>query len=146
MKVSFKTTMPKEGSFERKWYVVDAADKTLGRFASRVASVLKGKNKPFYAPHVDCGDFVVVVNAAKIRLTGKKAKLKEYLHNTQYPGGMRSEKFEDLIRNKPERVLYYAIHGMLPKNKIGSVMIKKLKIYKDDKHPHSAQHPEPLAI
>jgi large subunit ribosomal protein L13 len=146
VKVSFKTKMPKEGSFERKWFVADATDKTLGRFASRIASVLKGKHRPYYAPHVDCGDFVVILNASKIRLTGKKAKLKEYLHNTQYPGGMRSEKFEVLIRTNPERILYYAIHGMLPKNILGSHMIKKLKIYKDDKHPHAAQNPEPLAF
>lgn len=144
MKISFKTAMPKAETIERKWYVVDAADKTLGRFATKVATILNGKNKPYYAPHVDCGDHVIVLNAAKIRLTGKKAKMKEYVRNTMYPGGNRVEKFEDLIRTKPEKILYAAIHGMLPKNKLGSVMIKKLKVYADEKHPHTAQNPEPL--
>lgn len=144
MKISFKTAMPKAETIERKWYVVDAADKTLGRFATKVATILNGKNKPYYAPHVDCGDHVIVLNASKIRLTGKKAKMKEYVRNTMYPGGNRVEKFEDLIRTKPEKILYAAIHGMLPKNKLGSVMIKKLKVYADEKHPHTAQNPEPL--
>lgn len=146
MKVSFKTKMPKADTIQRKWYIVDASDKTLGRFASHVASILRGKNKAYYAPHVDCGDHVIILNAKNIRLTGKKTKLKEYIHNTMYPGGQRVEKFEELIRTKPERILYYAIHGMLPKNRLGSVMIKKLKIYADDKHPHASQNPEPLSI
>ena len=144
MKISFKTAMPKGDSIQRKWYIVDAADKTLGRFSSRVARIINGKNKPFYAPHVDCGDFVIVLNAGKIRLTGKKAKVKEYVHNTMYPGGNRTEKFEDLIRSNPEKIIYMAIHGMLPKNRLGSEMIKKLKIYAGDKHPHAAQNPETL--
>ncbi len=144
MKISFKTAMPKGNSIQRKWYIVDAADKTLGRFSSRVATIINGKNKAFYAPHVDCGDYVIVLNAAKIRLTGKKTKAKEYVHNTMYPGGNRTEKFEDLIRSHPEKIIYMAIHGMLPKTRLGSEMIKKLKIYADDKHPHAAQNPEPL--
>lgn len=144
MKMSYKTAMPKADTIERKWYIVDAADQTLGRFATRVANILNGKNKAYFAPHVDCGDHVIILNAAKIRLTGKKAKLKEYVHNTMYPGGNRVEKFEDLIRTNPEKILYAAIHGMLPKNRLGSVMIKKLKVYADDKHPHTAQNPEPL--
>lgn len=144
MKVSNKTLMPKADQIKQKWFVVDAADQTLGRFASRVASILKGKNKAYYAPHVDCGDFVVVVNADKVRLTGKKTKIKEYIHNTMYPGGQRITKFEDMIRTKPERVVYLAVHGMLPKNTLGANMIKKLKIYAGEKHPHSAQNPEAL--
>ncbi|HNE85323.1 MAG TPA: 50S ribosomal protein L13 [bacterium] len=136
--------MPKADQIKQKWFVVDAADQTLGRFASRVASILKGKNKAYYAPHVDCGDFVVVVNADKVRLTGKKTKIKEYIHNTMYPGGQRITKFEDMIRTKPERVVYLAVHGMLPKNTLGAKMIKKLKIYAGEKHPHSAQNPETL--
>ena len=144
MKVSNKTLMPKADQIKQKWFVVDAADQTLGRFASRVASILKGKNKAYYAPHVDCGDFVVVVNADKVRLTGKKTKIKEYIHNTMYPGGQRITKFEDMIRTKPERVVYLAVHGMLPKNTLGAKMIKKLKIYAGEKHPHSAQNPEAL--
>ena len=144
MKVSNKTLMPKADQIKQKWFVVDAADQTLGRFASRVASILKGKNKAYYAPHMDCGDFVVVVNADKVRLTGKKTKIKEYIHNTMYPGGQRITKFEDMIRTKPERVVYLAVHGMLPKNTLGANMIKKLKIYAGEKHPHSAQNPETL--
>ncbi len=144
MKVSNKTLMPKADQIKQKWFVVDAADQTLGRFASRVASILKGKNKAYYAPHMDCGDFVVVVNADKVRLTGKKTKIKEYIHNTMYPGGQRITKFEDMIRTKPERVVYLAVHGMLPKNTLGAKMIKKLKIYAGEKHPHSAQNPETL--
>ncbi|HMV26720.1 50S ribosomal protein L13 [bacterium] len=136
--------MPKADQIKQKWFVVDAADQTLGRFASRVASILKGKNKAYYAPHMDCGDFVVVVNADKVRLTGKKTKIKEYIHNTMYPGGQRITKFEDMIRTKPERVVYLAVHGMLPKNTLGAKMIKKLKIYAGEKHPHSAQNPETL--
>lgn len=146
MKVSFKTAMPKKETMERQWYIIDAADKTLGRFASRVALVLNGKHKPSYAPHVDCGDHVIVLNASKIRVTGKKTRIKEYIRNTQYPGGQRIEKFDDLIRTKPEKILYLAIHGMLPKTKLGAKMIKKLKIYKDDQHPHAAQNPKPLSI
>ncbi len=138
--------MPKKETLERDWYIVDAADKTLGRFASRVAMVLNGKHKPSYAPHVDCGDHVIILNASKIRVTGKKTKIKEYIRNTMYPGGQRIEKFEDLIRTKPEKILYLAIHGMLPKTKLGAKMIKKLKIYKDDQHPHAAQNPKPLSI
>lgn len=144
MKVSNKTAMPTEERIQRRWFVVDAAEQTLGRFASRVAWVLKGKNKAYYAPHMDCGDFVVVINADKVRLTGKKTKIKEYVHNTMYPGGQRVTKFEDLIRSKPERIVYLAVHGMLPKNSLGARMIKKLKIYKGEKHPHQAQNPETM--
>jgi large subunit ribosomal protein L13 len=144
VKISFKTAMPKVDAIERKWYIVDAADKTLGRFSTKVASIIKGKNKTFYSPHIDCGDYVIVLNAGKIRLTGRKSKSKEYVHNTMYPGGNRTQKFEDLIRTNPEAIVYKAVHGMLPKNRLGSVMIKKLKIYADDKHPHAAQNPEPL--
>jgi large subunit ribosomal protein L13 len=144
VKISFKTAMPKGDSIQRKWYVVDAADKTLGRLSTRVATIINGKNKPYYAPHVDCGDYVIILNAGKIRLTGKKSKVKEYVRNTGFPGGQRTEKFDELIRTNPEKILYMAIHGMLPKNRLGSEMIKKLKIYADDKHPHAAQNPEPL--
>ncbi len=146
MKPSFKTTMPKKESIQRQWFIVDAADQTLGRFASRVARILHGKHKPYYAPHLDCGDHIIVLNASKIRLTGRKTKLKEYIHNTLYPGGQRIEKFEDLMRTRPEKVVYLAIHGMLPKNKLGAKMIKKLRIYRDDQHPHAAQNPKPIQL
>jgi large subunit ribosomal protein L13 len=146
VKISFKTTMPKKETLVREWFIVDATDKTLGRFASRIALILNGKSKPIYAPHLDCGDHVIILNASKIRLTGKKSKIKEYVHNTLYPGGQRTEKFEDLIRTKPEKILYHAIHGMLPKTKLGAQMIKKLKVYKDDKHPHAAQNPKLLSL
>lgn len=144
MKVTFKTAMPKESTIHRKWYIVDATDKTLGRFATRVASILKGKNKAYYAPHIDCGDHVIIINAGQIRVTGKKVGMKEYIRNTTYPGGQRIERFEDLIRSNPERILEYAIHGMLPKNKLGKVMFKKLKVYAGAEHPHTAQNPETL--
>ncbi len=146
MKISFKTTMPKKETLVREWFIVGATDKTLGRFASRIALILNGKSKPIYAPHLDCGDHVIILNASKIRLTGKKSKIKEYVHNTLYPGGQRTEKFEDLIRTKPEKILFHAIHGMLPKTKLGAQMIKKLKVYKDDKHPHAAQNPKTLSL
>lgn len=146
MKVSNKTAMPKVDEIKRKWFVVDAADQTLGRFASRVAFILKGKNKPYYAPHMDCGDHVVIINAEKINVTGKKTKLKEYIHNTTFPGGQRRKTFEEMLRTKPERILYLAVHGMLPKNSLGAVMIKKLKVYAGEKHPHGAQNPEVLKI
>ena len=141
-----KTFVPKQEDIERRWYVVDADGQVLGRLASRVAQILRGKHKPMYTPHLDVGDHVVIINAGKIRLTGKKSMQKRYYHHTGYPGGLRSDSFLKLRREHPERVLQHAVRGMLPHNKLGRKMIKKLKVYSDAEHPHGAQQPEVLTI
>ena len=140
------TYFPKEGEIVRKWYVVDASGQTLGRLATRVASILAGKNNPRYTPFIDTGDAVVVINAAKVRLTGMKAEKKVYHRYTGYPGGMRNEEFEKRLARRPEAVLEDAIVGMLPKSKMGRAMASKLKVYRGEKHPHQAQKPETLAL
>ena len=140
------TYFPKEGEIVRKWYVVDASGQTLGRLATRVASILAGKNNPRYTPFIDTGDAVVVINAAKVRLTGMKAEKKVYHRYTGYPGGMRNEEFEKRLARRPEAVLEDAITGMLPKSKMGRAMASKLKVYRGEKHPHQAQKPETLAL
>jgi large subunit ribosomal protein L13 len=140
------TYFPKQGEIARKWYVVDAAGQTLGRLATRVASILAGKENPRYTPFLDTGDHVVVINAAKIRVTGMKADSKLYHHVTGYPGGIRSEEFRKRLERKPESIVQGAIEGMLPHTKLGRAMAKKLKVYKGDKHPHQAQAPEALSL
>ncbi len=140
------TYFPKEGEIARKWYVVDADGQTLGRLATRVASILAGKENTKYTPFLDTGDHVVVINADKVRLTGMKAESKVYRHYTGFPGGLRSEEFKKRFARKPEAVVQDAIQGMLPKSKLGRAMVKKLKIYRGDKHPHAAQKPEALAL
>ena len=140
------TYFPKEREIVRKWYVVDASGQTLGRLATRVASILAGKNNPRYTPFIDTGDAVVVINAAKVRLTGMKAEKKVYHRYTGYPGGMRNEEFEKRLARRPEAVLQDAIVGMLPKSKMGRAMASKLKVYRGEKHPHQAQKPETLAL
>ncbi|GAQ24660.1 MULTISPECIES: 50S ribosomal protein L13 [Tepidanaerobacter] len=140
------TFMAKKEEVKRDWYVIDAAGKPLGRIAAQVATILRGKHKPIYTPHVDTGDYVVIVNADKVILTGKKMENKVYYHHTNYPGGIKSESFESLINRAPEQVLYKAVWGMLPHNTLGRKMIKKLKIYSGDKHPHEAQQPKALNI
>ncbi|HXZ27108.1 MAG TPA: 50S ribosomal protein L13 [Terriglobales bacterium] len=140
------TYFPKQGEIARKWYVVDAEGQTLGRLATRVASILAGKHTPRYTPFIDMGDHVVVVNAGKVRLTGMKSAKKVYHHYTGYPGGLRSEEFRKRFARRPERVVQEAIVGMLPKTKMGRAMARKLKVYRDDKHPHQAQKPETLAL
>ena len=134
--------MAKKGSIEQKWHLIDANGKTLGRLATRVAMLLRGKHKPIFTPHVDTGDFVVVVNAEKISLTGKKWKDKLYIHHSGYPGGLKSISAGKMREKKPERLVTMAVQGMLPKNKLGRKMIKKLKVYSGDAHPHQAQQPE----
>ncbi len=134
--------MARKGKVEQKWYVVDADGKTLGRLASRVATLLRGKHKPIFTPHVDTGDFVVVVNAEKISLTGKKWTDKFYIHHSGYPGGLKSISAEKVMQKKPERLVTMAVQGMLPKNKLGRKMLKKLKVYSGNAHPHQAQQPE----
>lgn len=139
-----KSFIAKPHEVERKWYVVDAEGQTLGRVASQVASVLRGKNKPTYTPHVDCGDYVIVINAEKIEVTGKKRKEKVYKHHTGYPGGLRETTFEKLIARKPEEIIRHAVKGMMPKGKLGRQMYKKLKVYAGPEHNHAAQTPEVL--
>lgn len=140
------TPMAKKGAIEQKWLLVDAKGKTLGRLASRIAILLRGKHKPIFTPHVDTGDFVVVVNAEKVNLTGKKWEEKLYIYHTGYPGGLKSTSAEKVRTKKPERLITMAVQGMLPKNKLGKKMIKKLKVYAGEAHPHQAQQPEVLAL
>jgi large subunit ribosomal protein L13 len=138
--------MAKPQTVARRWYVVDADGKTLGRLASQIATILRGKHKPTYTPHVDTGDFVIVVNAEKIRLTGRKLEDKKYYYHTQYPGGLRVRTAAQLLDRKPTKVLELAVKGMLPRNRLGRQMIKKLKIYAGPEHPHGAQQPEVLEL
>ncbi len=139
------TPMAKKGAVERKWHLVDANGKTLGRLATRIAVLLRGKNKPIFTPHVDAGDFVIVVNAGKIALTGNKWKDKLYIHHSGYPGGLKSVSAEKVFQKKPERLITMAVQGMLPKNKLRSRLLKKLKVYAGETHPHQAQQPTPNA-
>jgi large subunit ribosomal protein L13 len=140
------TYFPKQGEIARKWYVVDATGQTLGRLATRVASILTGKNSPRYTPFLDTGDHVVIINAAKVQVTGLKGEQKMYHRYTGYPGGLRSEDFRKRFERRPEAVVQAAILGMLPKTKLGRAMARKLKIYRDDKHPHQAQKPQAAAL
>lgn len=140
-----KTYQPKGGEIERRWILVDAKGQTLGRLASRVAMLLRGKGKPSFAPHVDTGDFVIVINAEKVAVTGRKLRQKVYHHHSQYPGGIKSTPLEKLLREKPERVLEKAVRGMLPKNRLGEALFGKLKVYAGTAHPHASQRPVPLA-
>ncbi|MFS8641186.1 MAG: 50S ribosomal protein L13 [Symbiobacteriaceae bacterium] len=141
-----RTYMAKPQDVERKWYVVDAEGKTLGRLASKVAAILRGKHKPTFTPHVDCGDYVIIVNAEKIQVTGKKRTDKVYYRHSGYPGGLKATTFEQMIARRPERVLELAIKGMLPHNRLGRRMYRKLKVYAGPEHPHAAQKPEPLEL
>ncbi len=141
-----RTFTQKKEEIERDWYLVDADGETLGRLASRIAPILKGKHKPIYTPHLDCGDYVIVVNAEKVRVTGRKLDQKLYHRHSGYPGGLRSISLRHQLDKYPERVLQAAIRGMLPKNKLGRRMIKKLKVYAGDSHPHEAQQPKPLEL
>lgn len=141
-----KSFVAKPQEVERKWYVVDADGKTLGRLASQVASILRGKNKPTYTPHVDTGDFVIVVNAEKVAVTGKKMDQKMYRHHTGYPGGLKEMTYKQMLEKKPEDIIAQAVKGMLPKNSLGRQMFKKLKVYSGSEHNHEAQKPEMLDI
>jgi large subunit ribosomal protein L13 len=139
-----KTQFAKKGEIDRKWYVIDAKDAVLGRLAVKVATCLRGKNKPVFTPNVDTGDFVIVINAGKVRLTGKKITDKVYYHHSGYVGGIKAETAKELLEKKPEEIIEKAVWGMLPKNRLGRTMIKKLKVYKGAEHPHKAQAPEIL--
>jgi large subunit ribosomal protein L13 len=141
-----KTFSAKAENVARDWFVVDASDKTLGRLASEIAHRLRGKHKAEYTPHVDTGDYIVVVNAEKVRVSGAKNTDKIYHHHTGYPGGLKSISFEKLIDKAPERVLQGAVKGMLPRNPLGRAMFKKLKVYAGNEHPHTAQQPQALNI
>ena len=133
-------------SMDKGWLLVDASDKTLGRLSTNIAKILMGKNKPEYTPHNDVGDYVVVINAEKIKVTGNKNEQKMYYRHTGYPGGIKSQSFNDLIASYPDRIITSAVKGMLPKNKLSNSVIKKLKVYKGESHPHTAQNPIKLEI
>ena len=139
-----KTYIAKKEEIKRKWYVVDADNKILGRLATKVADTLRGKKKTIFTPYVDTGDFVVVVNAGKVKLTGKKAESKLYIRHSGYPGGLKEEEFEHMMKTKPEKVVEKAVRGMIPKTKLGNKIFKKLKVYKGATHPHKNQKPEEL--
>ena len=141
-----KTVSTKPADVTRDWYVVDAEGKTLGRMATEIARHLRGKHKPEYTPHVDTGDYIIVVNAEKVRVTGNKAKDKMYYRHTGYPGGLRSMSFEKMVDHAPERTVEFAVKGMLPKGPLGRAMYTKLKVYAGTEHPHQAQQPQALTL
>jgi large subunit ribosomal protein L13 len=141
-----KTYVPKRVEIKKKWYLVDAEGKILGRLASKIAQVLSGKNKPIYTPFLDTGDFVVVINAKKVKVTGNKEKKKIYYHYSGYPGGMKEIVYEKLLEKKPTIIIQKAVRGMLPKSKLGRKMLKKLKIYAGTEHRHQAQNPEKIEL
>ncbi len=141
-----KTFQPKKSDITRDWVLVDAKDMSLGRLASQVASRLRGKHKPIFAPHLDCGDFVVIVNADKIKLTGNKYEDKKYYWHTGYPGGIKSVSYGQLLDNKPDRMVWLAVKRMLPRNKLRKRFLRKLKVYSGSEHPHTAQQPKTIKL
>ena len=141
-----KTYTARVEDMEREWFLVNAEGKTLGRLASEIAQVLRGKHKPIYTPHLDCGDYVIVVNAEKVRVTGRKLDQKMYYRHTGYPGGIRSISLRNQLQKHPERVLQAAVRGMLPRNRLGRSMLRKLKVYAGESHPHEAQQPNSLEL
>ncbi len=141
-----KTYMAKGETVERNWYVVDATDMVLGRMSSQVAAILRGKNKPVYTPHVDTGDHVIIINADKVRLTGKKLDDKKYVHHTGYPGGLKEVSYRHLLETKPEFAVYESIRRMMPKGPLGDKMLKKLSVYAGPEHHNEAQKPQPLVL
>ncbi len=142
--LSFKTISANDKTVKHDWYIVDAENKTVGRLATKLATILRGKNKPYFTPHVDCGDYIIVINASKVKFTGKKWTEKEYVSHTGYPGGQRFITPKELAQKKPEFIIEYAVKGMLPKNNLSRQIIKKLFVYPDAEHPHKAQNPKPL--
>ena len=141
-----KTYSVKANEIKREWYLINAEGKTLGRLASEIAKILKGKHKPIYSPHLDCGDYVIVINAEKIRVTGRKLDQKIYYRHSGYPGGLKSITLREQLAKHPERVIKAAVKGMLPKNRLGRKMLKKLKVYAGASHPHQAQKPKVLEL
>ncbi len=140
------TYMAKPGSVERKWYIVDAAGQRVGRLATEIATILRGKHKPEFTPHVDTGDFVIVINAEKVVFTGNKLEKKFYYRHSGYPGGLKAVKAADMLKKHPERVMEKAVRGMLPHNRLGDDQYRKLKVYAGSEHPHAAQKPEPWPV
>jgi len=141
-----QTRFIKTEEADRKWYLVDAKDQVLGRLASKVARIIRGKDKPIFTPNTDTGDFVVIINAEQVKVTGKREVLKTYTHHSGYPGGLKVKSFTELMAKKPEYVIEHAVQGMLPKNRLGRKLIKKLKVYHGNLHPHAAQKPEPISF
>lgn len=141
-----KTYVAKPAEVQRKWLLIDAENLVLGRMATMIADILRGKNKPTFTPHVDSGDFVIVINAEKVLVTGKKADKKSYLRYTGYPGGLREEGFKDALKRHPERIIEKAVKGMMPKNKLSRAALNKLKVYRGGEHPHEAQKPEKIEV
>jgi len=141
-----KTFFPKKTDIQRKWYLVDATDMVVGRLVTKIATILNGKTKPIYTPNVDTGDFVIVVNADKVRFTGNKLKDKEYIHHSGYPGGLKIKTAKEIMKTAPEKIIFSAVKGMLPKNKLGKLQLKRLKVYSSAEHPHKAQLPEILKL
>lgn len=141
-----KTYSLKLGDVEKKWYLVDAEGKTLGRFATQIAAILRGKHKPTFTPHMDMGDNIIVVNAEKVQLTGRKAEQKKYYRHSGYPGGIKVTSFSDMIEKKPKMVITIAVKGMLPHNRLGRRILKNLKVYSGTEHPHASQNPEKLEL
>ncbi len=144
--LSYKTKSAKKEEIQRQWYVIDATDQVLGRLASKVAKILRGKHKPIFTPHVDTGDNVIIINAEKVRLTGKKLTDKVYVRHTGYPGGQRTTTPKEVLQKHPERLIEMAVKGMLPKNRLGRQMFKKLHVYVGPEHPHQGQKPIPLNL
>jgi large subunit ribosomal protein L13 len=144
--LSYRTKSANSATVKKEWYVVDATNEVLGRLSSQVAKILRGKNKPDFTPHVDCGDNIIVINAEKVRLTGKKMSDKEYVRYTGYPGGQRFETPESIMAKKPERVIEMAVKGMLPGNKLSNAIIRNLHVYAGSEHPHQAQQPKELNL
>jgi len=144
--VKVRTYSTKPEDIKREWWIVDAEGKTLGRLASEIARILRGKHKPYYAPHLDCGDYVIVINAEKVHVTGRKLDNKIYYRHSGYPGGLKSMTLREMLKRRPTRVIRKAVWGMLPHNRLGRRMIKKLKVYAGAEHPHQAQKPKPLEL
>jgi large subunit ribosomal protein L13 len=140
------TRFIKSSDAEKKWFLVDAQDQVLGRLASKIARIIRGKNKAIFTPNADTGDFVVVINADKVKITGKRQSLKSYAHHSGYPGGLKTKSLQEVLATKPEFVIHNAVQGMLPKNRLGRQLIKKLKVYAGSNHPHSAQKPEVISL
>ena len=144
--LSYKTISANASTVTKEWVVIDAADEVLGRLASQIAKILRGKNKPSYTPHVDCGDYVIVINAEKVKLTGDKLTEKVYVRHTGYPGGQRFATAQDYLKKKPEFVIEEAVRGMLPKTRLGEAIFKNLKVYAGSEHPHAAQNPKAIKL
>ncbi|KAA9041694.1 50S ribosomal protein L13 [Ginsengibacter hankyongi] len=145
-KLHFTTKHANEATVQRNWYIVDGTNQTVGRMCAKIASVLRGKNKPYYTPHVDCGDFIIVTNCNKVKFTGNKLEDKMYINYSGYPGGKKEESAGDLLKRRPDAIIERAVKGMLPKNRLGRKMYKKLFVYVGSDHPHTAQNPKPLTF